>query len=151
MELGIWQTLPIALGNWEAQSFNRCLESRCPRRRFPVSSCLRRRCPRELSSQDQVRSWCRGWFHAELSLQTCASPQATYHDHYAEDLICVAVRPLTKLVFLIGDHINYHLSHHFNRKTSYSKVLQEKVCHPRFMPDRRCHQVGCISEDSISL
>ena len=86
-----------------------------------------------------------------VSPQTCAPPQASYHDHYAEDLIYVAVRPLTKLVFLIGDHINYHLSHHFNRKTSYSKVLRKKVCHPRFMPDRRCHQVGSISEDSISL
>ena len=45
-----------------------------------------------------------------VSPQTCATPQASYHDHYAEDLIHVAVRPLTKLVFLIGDHMKYELS-----------------------------------------
>ena len=45
-----------------------------------------------------------------VSPQTCAPPQASYHDHYAEDLIHVAVRPLTKLVFLIGDHMKYELS-----------------------------------------
>ena len=43
-----------------------------------------------------------------VSPQTCAPPQASFHDHYVEDLIYVAVRPLAKLVFLIGDHINYH-------------------------------------------
>ena len=43
-----------------------------------------------------------------VSPQTCAPPLATYYEHYAEDLIYVAVRPLTKLVFLIGDHMNYH-------------------------------------------
>ena len=43
-----------------------------------------------------------------VSPQTCVPPQAAYHDHYAEDLIYIAVRPLTKLVFLIGDHMNYY-------------------------------------------